>query len=153
MFQHLLIPLDGSPLAEAAIPAGVALATRLNCQITLLRVSHSPYIATSMTGAATYAELLNDLNRQSRLEAEGYLADQREKLLAAGVAQVNLSVIESDQITEAILAEIQRSDIDTIIMSTHGRGGISRLVFGSVADKVLRQATIPIILIRATDAA
>jgi nucleotide-binding universal stress UspA family protein len=149
MFKHLLGPLDGSHLAEAALPAAMELAAQFNSEITLLRVTRVPYIATGMDGTS-YADLIVNLRQQEHDEAEAYLRRIKGYLRQQGYI-VHHDVLENEGIAQTILGVAEGHNIDTIVMSTHGRGGISRWMFGSVADKVLRQADIPVVLIRATE--
>ena len=149
MFKHILVPLDGSYLAEAAIPAALELATRFNSKISLLRVTRTPYIASGLDGSA-YAELIVTLRQQEFDEADTYLQMMQKNLRQHNLV-VDTFVREGDPVAELILEITEEEEVDTIVMSTHGRGGISRWVFGSVADRVLRQANIPVVLIRAKE--
>ena len=149
MFNHLLIPLDGSRLAEAALAAVLELASRFNSEITLLRVVTPSYTVINMGDGAysVYAELLNTLRTQAFQEAEMYLKSHQAMLQQQGY-KVQIHLAEGEPVAEHILDMAERLDVDTIIMSTHGRGGIGRWVYGSVADKVLRHANVPVLLIR-----
>lgn len=149
MFKHLLVPLDGSHLAETALPAALELAARFDSEITLLRVTHAPYIATNLGGTA-YADLLLALRQQTHDEAMAYLKGHQGSLRQQGY-KVHIHTCEGEPTAEIILDVAAGIGVDTIIMSTHGRGGVSRWVFGSVADKVLRRADVPVVLIRARE--
>jgi nucleotide-binding universal stress UspA family protein len=149
MFTHLLVPLDGSRLAETALPAAATLAKQFNGRITLLRVVRPPDITTSTSGSAM-AEVLAMLRTHSQEEAQAYLHDLQSKLRREG-HRVHGEVVFGDNVAQIILDEADNQGADAIVMSTHGRGGLSRWVFGSVADKVLRQARIPILLIRSEE--
>lgn len=148
MFKHLLVPLDGSTFAEAALPAVIEIASRFQSEITLLQVLQAPYFFTGTDGPG-YVELLAEIREQTHDEAMKYLETQRTRLRQYGF-RVHIKVIELEPVAAAILDEVAQSHADTIVMSTHGRGGLSRWVFGSVADKVLRSAAVPVLLIRAT---
>ena len=149
MFKNILIPLDGSHLAEAAIPAALELASRFDSKICLLRVTRTPYVASGLDGSA-YAELIVTLRQQEWAEADDYLQIMQHTLREKNY-RVETFVREGEPVPEVILDIASEADVDTIVMSTHGRGGISRWVFGSVADRVLRQANIPVVLIRAKE--
>jgi nucleotide-binding universal stress UspA family protein len=149
MFQHLLVPLDGSELAEQALPPASALAKQFNAEITLLRVIQPPYVATHISGSA-YGEVIGSLRRIAYEEGLTYLKEWQSKLRQEGY-RVHIHMVEGDDVAGIILNLIGTLETDTVVMSTHGRGGISRWVYGSVADKVLRAATAPILLIRASD--
>jgi nucleotide-binding universal stress UspA family protein len=147
MFQHILLPLDGSEIAEQALPPALKLAAQFDAQITLLRVVQPPYVATHISGSA-YGEVIGSLRRIAYEEGIGYLKDQQIKMREQG-CQARIHLVEGDDVAGIILNLIQTLEIDTVVMSTHGRGGISRWVYGSVADKLLRAANVPILLIRA----
>lgn len=146
MFKHLLVPLDGSKLAEAALPSARALAEKFDGTITLLRVVWPPDITTSTVGTQM-TEVLSILSEHSQQEASTYLGQLQSALRRDGY-MVQRHIVMGDAVAEIILETATSENIDAIVMSTHGRGGLSRWVFGSVADKVLRQAQIPVLLIR-----
>lgn len=148
MFSKLLIPLDGSALAEVALPAAIKLAQKFNSELVLFRVAHPPDMG--LVGNAVPVELIMDLRYQSFQESLSYLTLHKEQLVAKGLS-VSTKVVEGDSVADHILDLVDVLNIDTIVMSTHGRGGLSRWMYGSVADKVLRHCTIPIILIRVTE--
>lgn len=141
MFNHLLVPLDGSELAEAALPMVLAIAERFDSKITLLRVINPPYYASAGHDYAGF-------NAALRQEGVAYIEAQQKKLQEAGF-HVQVRLMEGDFIADTILDVADMLEVDAIAMSTHGRGGIRRWVFGSVADKVLQHARIPILLVRA----
>ncbi|MFQ6014771.1 MAG: universal stress protein [Anaerolineae bacterium] len=134
MYKKILVPLDGSEVAEAIVPHVEAVATPLQAEIILLRV-----VPPSGVSPTTVQE--------EDIEARSYLDK-----VAAGLRQKGIktsSVVRYGQAAEEILDYAGVNSIDLIAMSTHGRGGVSRWVFGSVAEKVLRGTAIPILLIRA----
>ena len=150
MFNHLLVPLDGSPLAEAALPAATEMASKFNSKITLAWVIQPPHLIMTAASGSVYAQLLTEMRNQSEQDAHSYLRSHKDLLRQQGY-NVQAIVTEGENIADALLEVTADQEIDTIIMSTHGRGGISRWVFGSVADKVLRQAEVPVLLIRAKE--
>jgi nucleotide-binding universal stress UspA family protein len=147
MFQHILVPLDGSPLAAAALLPAQEVATRFDARVTLARVVSPPHIMSHASGAA-YASLLTGLREIAREEAELYLKEEAEKLVREGL-RVESTVVDGEPVADVILETAVKLAVDLIVMSTHGRSGVSRWVFGSVADRVLRSATMPILLVRA----
>ena len=138
----ILVPVDGSALAEAAIPKALELADASGARVLLLRAAQ----ASSLPGAdPTEAQV------KVVAEAEAYLARLKERLTTPGNVVVETSVCygpAAQVIVEA--AEIHRAD--EIVMTTHGRSGLGRLLLGSVAESVLRSTTTPILLIRAEGA-
>ncbi|MBK8899950.1 MAG: universal stress protein [Anaerolineaceae bacterium] len=150
MFNHLLVPLDGSHLAEAALPAATELASKFNSKITLVWVIQPPHLIMTAANGSVYAQLLTEMRHQSEQDAHNYLRSHKGSLRQQGY-NVQAVVTEGENIANALLDVVTNREADTIVMSTHGRGGISRWVFGSVADKVLRHAEVPVLLIRAKE--
>jgi nucleotide-binding universal stress UspA family protein len=142
MYRRLLVPLDGSTLAEEALPHALNLARRSGGELVLLRVIVSPYaiVAPDLVLAGTDPNL-PELNQQ----AQQYLDALAVRL--SGDASVRAIVCEGP-VAEAILEHAVALDVDLIVMSTHGRGGVSRWVYGSVAERVLQGSVCPVLLIR-----
>jgi nucleotide-binding universal stress UspA family protein len=143
MYNHILVPLDGSALAEAALAHAEALATQFGSDLTLLRVIVSPYaIVAPDLVLAGY-----DSNHQQFAEqADQYLKGVAGKLAAR---QINVRTLTCEgPVAEAIIERARENRIDLIVMSTHGRGGVSRWVYGSVADRLLQAAPCPVLLVR-----
>jgi nucleotide-binding universal stress UspA family protein len=142
MYRRLLVPLDGSDLAEEALPHALNLAGRLGSELILMRVVVSPYaiVAPDLVLAGTDPNL-PALNRQ----AQQYL-DSVAARLPRGIPL--RTIVSEGPVAEAILDHAAALDVDLIIMSTHGRGGVSRWVYGSVAERVLQGSACPVLLIR-----
>lgn len=147
MFNHILLPLDGSPLAELALPAALELARKFESKITLLRVVSTPTTIYPINETVSI-NLLVTLYEQALEEANAYLSKLQEELTQQGY-EVHIQVLEDGSPATAILNVVRVQAVDSIVMSTHGRGGVARWVYGSVADKVLRYAPVPVLLIRA----
>lgn len=147
MFKHLLVPLDGSKLAELALPMAKLLASQFNSRIILLQVVPLPYAVGFGHEASGVYSNLNSVNQDLKREAATYMEEKRQELHKAGI-QVDVQLVMGKSPAEAILTAVDELNADTIVMSTHGRSGVMRWVFGSVADKVLRQARVPILLAR-----
>ncbi|MCL4266288.1 MAG: universal stress protein [Anaerolineae bacterium] len=145
MFAHLLVPLDGSKLAEAALPLALAIAGRFESTITLLRVVNVPHFVVS---SHDFPQLYVSLQEDMREEATAYIQLKQNDLMVSGYI-INGRVAEGDSVADIILDAADELGVDAIVMSTHGRGGIKRWVFGSVADKILQEAHVPILLVRA----
>lgn len=148
MFKHILVPLDGSILAEKALPPALEVARCFDSKITLMRVAQVPVLP-SVDGFA-FAELDATLRQQAREEAQDYLRAQAGSLRQQGY-NVHYHLEVSQPVAENILDTADLLNVDAIVMSTHGWGGLRRWVYGSVADKVLRHAKVPVLLIRADD--
>ncbi len=151
MFRHILLPLDGSKFSELALPYALAIANNFDSEITLLRVVQQP-----QTGATTVNSdqvvVLNQLGNEMLKESDTYLRAQRDLLRQQGY-KTNHVLNVGDDAAEHILSTGSKLGTNLIVMSTHGRGGLKRWIFGSVAEKVLRHATCPILLVRADETA
>ena len=145
MFKRALVPLDGSRVAEGVTPFVTEIAGPLNLDVTLLRVV-TPLPPTVVDGGPVVIDDIEGL----RAQAEEYLVPFATELLAKGV-RARTEVRCGEAVSE-ILAAAREDKADLIIMTTHGRTGFGRLLFGSVAEAVLRQADVPVFLIRQTDA-
>ncbi len=136
--DKILVPLDGSMLAETALPAACGIAGRDGAAISLLRAAE----AKTLPGSDTVEAQVKAVR-----EAEEYLAHVVERLKARGIDRVETHVWygpAAASIVEAAAAQ----NIDLIVMSTHGHSGLGRLVFGSVAESVLRGTRVPILIVR-----
>jgi len=146
VYKRALVPLDGSMIAEAIVPFILEIAGPLDMEVVLLRVV-VPAPPLLFEGASH--AIVDDVDTL-RSEAEEYLASIATALRARGV-RVTIHVRVGDAVSQ-ILAGAHEVDADLIAMTTHGRGGLGRLVFGSMAEAVLRQAEIPVFLMRQTKA-
>jgi nucleotide-binding universal stress UspA family protein len=154
MYERILVPLDGSALAEQVLPYVEPLAERFGSTIILLRAAPPPgtIIAGTAAGAGTVAGPIVDptpLVEAEQQEAATYLEQVANRLRGRGLAvQCEEPVSPAG---EAIAEQARRLRADLIAMTTHGRGGLARLVLGSVADKVMRSAPCPVLLVRASE--
>ena len=146
MYKRALVPLDGSSVAETIIPFIVDIAGPLDMEVVLLRVVEP--IAPMVIEGARHFEM-EDVEAR-RTDAEEYLAPIAVELRNKAVRVE--SRVRRGNPAEQIVAVARETGADLIAMSTHGRGGLGRLVFGSVAQAVLRQVEIPVFLMRATEA-
>jgi nucleotide-binding universal stress UspA family protein len=143
--QRVLVPLDGSPTAEAILPTLVKLGTPWCLDAVLLRVVPlaPPYVS-----EGTRRTIAEDPERL-REAAAAYLEEVAER--ACGDAVRVQRVVRMGEPAEEILAAARELAVDLIAMSTHGRSGLGRLLFGSVTEAVLRRAGVPILVRRVTD--
>jgi nucleotide-binding universal stress UspA family protein len=154
MYERILVPLDGSALAEQVLPHVEALAEQFRSTVFLLRALTPPgvIIAGSVAGAQPLAAGVVDptpIVEAERQEAATYLQAVAARLRQEGLA---VEYERPEGPADEIIAERARSlGADLIAMTTHGRGGLPRLVFGSVADAVLRNAPCPTLLVRASE--
>lgn len=143
MYKRILCTLDGSPLAEQALPHALTMVKAFDAKLVLLRVVEIPSLPVLPELAPVEIELLPQLED----EAKAYIQSKVDELRAQGF-DVEGDVVEG-RAAEAIADYAGDHDIDLIVMATHGRSGLSRWAFGSVAERVLRMATCPVLLIRA----
>ncbi|MBI3944165.1 MAG: universal stress protein [Chloroflexi bacterium] len=141
MYEKILVPLDGSQLAEEVLPHVISMASHYNAKVILIQVVLPLYRPWVREVNMSSRDLLQLLHQQ----AADYLQSQVAQLQAQNI-QVR-SVILEGQVAETILDFVQKEHIDLIAMSTHGRSGVGRWVFGSVASRILEAAHVPILLI------
>lgn len=140
--DRILVPLDGSALAESALGKAVELAGGDSTTLMLLRAAEAP----TLPGVdATEAP------EQVVREAEEYLAAVAARLTAQGLTRVETCVWYGSAAAAIVTAASLRK-ADLIVMSSHGRSGLGRFILGSVAETVLRGTTTPILLVRAPEA-
>lgn len=147
MYNHLLIPLDGSQFAEKALTAALEIADKFGSRLTLLRVLHTDENIVIDNPFLQSAELWAGIRQFEIEEAQSYLDEQFHRL-----DQLNYDVetcfVEAGSAADGIIEQASERGCDLIVISTHGRSGLSRFVLGSVANKVMRHTDIPILLIR-----
>lgn len=146
MYKRAVVPLDGSVVAEGIIPLILEIAGPLDMEVVLLRVVVP--IPPSVIEGSRYVDV-EDVEKR-RLEAEEYLVPITTDLRAKGVRTT--TQVRRGEPTAVILAGVKEAGADLIAMTTHGRSGLGRLLFGSVAEAVLRQSDVPVFLMRQTEA-
>lgn len=144
VFKHVLIPLDGSPLSEEILKPAVALGTLMGTSYTLIQAL-DPLVA-EHTRPPYAAGLDRSLLEELRQHALAYLEGIADRLRAQSLEVRTALVVEQPHI--AILNYAREHAVDLIALSTHGRGGLVRMLLGSVADKVVRGADIPVLIQR-----
>lgn len=148
MYKRILVPLDGSELAERALPHAIEIARCMGSQLWLLRVSlYQSYAYSPAWDGPPYSE--EKLAADRRAAAE-YLDQVRLQYHCADVA--GLTEVLVGPVAETIIDYALAKNVDLIVMSTHGRSGLSRWVMGSVTDKVVRAAHCPTLIIRGAPA-
>ena len=143
MYKRIVVPLDGSELAEQVLPTVIELANCTGAEISLLRVPEFPVFEYLMPPP----EVGRTLQEQARDEARQYLDRLATNLRESGL-RVRTQVVVDDAVYSTILSIAQESGADLIAMSTHGRTGLARMVMGSVADDVVRHTDLPVLLVR-----
>ena len=144
MYQHILIPTDGSDISHKAVAHGIALAKAVGATLHTLSVRDPfPYAAMSE---------LQAISPQEFIDAQEVIARTRTTAVsdacnAAGLA-CEAHVVEAAHPWEAIIDHARQHGCDLIVMASHGRRGMSALLLGSETQKVLTHTTIPVLVVR-----
>ena len=144
-FSTMLVPLDGSPLAEKAIPVAAALARRAGAMLHLASVE-PPW----PRYAYTPGEIAKAIDREAGERVRAYLATTAEAMSTCHGLEASCAVLEGAP-ADALAEYARTKQIGLIIMTTHGRSGLGRFWLGSVADRLLRCATTPVLLLRSKE--
>ncbi len=151
--KRMLLPLDGTPLAEQIIEPALEVGTLLGSSFTLVRVVKPALVGDYVPEGGTFAGMtdslldrLSELQRGVEREARSYLEAVAGRLAGRGLS-VQTRVLVEEQPAAGILREAE-TDADVIALATHGRRGLPRLLLGSVADKLVRGCTLPVLLYR-----
>ncbi len=152
-YARIIVPLDGSALAEQVFPHVRTLATAFDSRVELVRAYAPPASLLAASAASTMPGSGPVLDpapyvAAGKDEADLYLTQTADRLRKEGI-RCGWRRLDGSA-GERIVAEAASWEADLILMTTHGRGGLGRLLLGSVADYVVRHATIPILLVRAT---
>ena len=146
MYQNLLIPTDGSELSQKAVESGLSLAALCNASVVVLKVvPRYPH---------DYFE--GGLTRQTDIEQqEKHWSDAAQAMVNTVKAEgstrgvnVTTAVVKSDMVAESIIAAAKKYECDLIVMASHGRRGVKRLLLGSETQKVLANSKIPVLVFR-----
>jgi nucleotide-binding universal stress UspA family protein len=147
MFTHIMVPLDGSELAECVLPQVVSIATGCGVPlVSLVRVVPPLKIYTSELEGTFAIPDMQKIEDQSIANARQYLEKKASELEKQGV-KPQVSVMFGNVI-DSLTDFVEKNHVDLIIIATHGRSGISRFVWGSVADRILRTAKVPVLMVR-----
>ena len=150
MFRRILVPLDGSDEAATAVPVAAELARRFGAAVLLLEMvptagASLALAADTASGAMTDPNVIATAVEAREQVAEGYVSAVAEQLAGQGL-DVSYSVGQGSE--GAGFAEAaRRENVDLIVMATHARGALGRLVFGSVTDDVVRHTTVPVLTV------
>ncbi|RZJ61874.1 MAG: universal stress protein [Acidovorax sp.] len=147
MYKRILIPTDGSPLSDKAVNHGLALAALSGATVVALKVVPR-YPRSYFEGGMSV-----DLNDAQRIEAQWAAEAQAmvDKVKAEGGAQgvtVKAVVAKSDLVAEAVISAAKKHKSDLIVMASHGRKGLKRLLLGSETQHVLTHSHIPVLVLR-----
>jgi nucleotide-binding universal stress UspA family protein len=146
MYNKILVPLDGSLLSECSLEEVKKLTAAGISEVILLRVVE-PIDRDEAVTWASAGYTISDIQNRKKAEAEKYMVSVVEKLKKEGIS-VRGEVVEG-RATETIIDYSEKYQVDLIIISSHGRSGITRWALGSVADRVSRHSAIPVMLVTA----
>lgn len=148
MYKHILVAVDGSDTAKLALREAIKLAKEQRAKLRLIHVIDESLITWDESGAMGAAEtVLDALRKAGQAVADKALAQVRKAGLKA---QVVLPETFGERIASVIVEEAKRWSADLIVIGTHGRRGVDRLLLGSVAEGVVRLSAKPVLLIRGT---
>jgi nucleotide-binding universal stress UspA family protein len=139
VYRSILVPLDGSALAESALGVAVAVAQSLGAELRLVH-AHRPTVAEEL---ATYGTT----GAAARSTAEHYVQGIADRLRFISPVTIATAVVEGSA-AESIVEHAESAGSDLIVMASHGRTGASRFWLGSVADAVMRSAPVPVLMVR-----
>ncbi|MDI6856927.1 MAG: universal stress protein [Dehalococcoidia bacterium] len=157
MYDSILVPLDGSRRAEAVLPYAIDLAKRYEAKVVVMRVVPAFYqiwretvpgtVDIAPSGAQAGVEIAQREVRNRARAARRYLSGVRTRLMNAGLSNVHTVTAQGDAGAE-IVRYAKEEQMGLVAIATHGRSGLVRAVMGSVADRVIRQAPGPVLVIR-----
>jgi nucleotide-binding universal stress UspA family protein len=147
MYRKILVPVDGSDISLAGLEHGIALASDQNASLRILNVVDEMVLTTMMVEPV--AVPVNDVLESMRVEGRKVLDKALGRAQRAGVkAEAAQIASRGKPVSDVILADARRSRADVIVMGTHGRRGLNRLLLGSDAERVLRDSPVPVLLTR-----
>ena len=150
MYQRILVPIDGSATAERGLQEAIGLAKLCRSSIVLLHVTEVYPVMMEMASATTWEQISSDLR-----EVGQRLLDQaHQRVVAEGIAcEARLEDAAASRVCDVIVEQARDRGCDLIVMGTHGRRGVSHALIGSDAERVLRMATVPVLLLRSGEKA
>jgi nucleotide-binding universal stress UspA family protein len=148
-FDRIIVPLDGSSVAEQVLPAVAEVATGLDIEVALFRAYNVPY-GSFYEGGGSYAVDLPRLSAAIETDVQLYLEERRSLLAKTGVTRI--AYASKEGLAADAIIDFARNKADGLIaICSHGRSGVRRWVLGSVAETVVRHASNPVLILRAGD--
>ena len=144
-YQHILVPVDESPISYAAVEQALALAKSLNSQVTVMSViAVGPFFGVDFYKVAP---AITDYFMQAEKNAKERLEDIKQSFIRDGI-EVDVKLIHGVSPSEGIIQVADEVSADLIIMGSHGRTGLQKMMLGSVAQNVLTQSPIPVLIVK-----
>jgi nucleotide-binding universal stress UspA family protein len=158
LYNKILVPLDGSNLSECSLEHVKEIAAGCHVSEVILLAAVEParnrvvWPSNETQAKESAAQIVEDQKELHR-KAESYLSGIAENLKKAGIAAQGAAIdeMENEQAADIILNYARNNNIDLIIMSTHGRSGVSRWAMGSVVEKIVRYSPVPVMTITPTE--
>jgi len=147
MFTRIMLATDGSKLSQKAVKSAIDLASKFNAELVAVKVIPR-YVQTYFEGSFTVADIdVKSIEAQWATGAQQVLDKISSSAAAKGVS-VKTSVIKSDDISEGLIKAANKMKVDLIVMASHGRKGIKRLLLGSETQNVLTHSEVPVLVLR-----
>jgi nucleotide-binding universal stress UspA family protein len=146
MFQHILVPLDGTDLSERAAQMSLELARKLGARVTGFVAEPPPPMPKVGSAAAAYGSQAQAHQARTEAHAQEVLSRFKAQADAQGVAFTGKFKC-TDKVDDAIIAAASESGCDMVVMVTHGRGAFSELLFGSHTKNVLARCKLPLLVL------
>ena len=149
MYKKILVPIDGSAAATRGLEEAIKLATDQSATIRLIHVINELMVVTSYEATIYTADLIHALR-----ESGNKLLERAKQQVAKAGLKVEVEMLEAHggQAGNTIASDAEKSKADLIVIGTHGRRGLSRVVMGSDAEQVVRLSKIPVLLVRSVEA-
>lgn len=150
MYRRILVPIDGSATSQRGLQEAMGLAKACDASLVLLHVTEAYPMMMEMATATTWEQVSSDL----RAQGQRVLEAAHQAAQAAGLAsEARLEDAAASRVCDVIVDQARERRCDLIVMGTHGRRGIGHALLGSDAERVIRQAPVPVLLVRAPDTA
>jgi nucleotide-binding universal stress UspA family protein len=146
-FKSIVVPLDGSELAETVLPTVAKTAKKLGLEVFLIRVYSNPY-SPFISGGGHYAVNVDELIKDTRDQARNYLEKKIAELRKRGVEQISY-LLQEGVAADELVAVANHTPESLIVMCSHGRSGVKRWALGSVTETVVRHSSSPVLVMRA----
>ena len=147
MFTRIMLATDGSKLSQKAVKSAIDMASKFNAELVAVKVIPR-YVQTYFEGSFTVADIdVKSIEAQWAAGAQQVLDKISSSAAAKGVS-VKTSVIKSDDISEGLIKAANKMKVDLIVMASHGRKGIKRVLLGSETQNVLTHSEVPVLVLR-----
>ena len=147
MYKRILVPTDGSPLSKKAVKNAVELAAGMGAELVALNVVSRYPVSYFEGGASISPQEIGRIEKQWAEKGQALADGAAQAAERAGVKAKGV-IMRSDLVAEAILAAVRKNKCDLVVMASHGRKGIKRLLLGSETQHVLTHGDIPVLVLR-----